>query len=154
MYNCLAVSADCFSTTPIGPNQTIFASLDGSECLISDFAGDEDFTYYDLYFLVLPSAGTLTVTMESDTFLAILTEEFLNNPDPSTVIAVNDDASDMTTNSLITVNLAAGNYIILANSFFDYETGAYVLKTVSDIDTDGGSVPRPGFMPWLPLLLD
>lgn len=143
-YCLRVVGADCFSTTPIMPNQTISASLDGSECLVSDFAGDDDFTYYDLYFLSLNSAGTLTITMESntfDTFLGLLTEEFLSNPDPSTIVAQNDDANDFTTNSKITVFLDPGNYIIFANSFFDFETGPYVLKTMADIDTDGDGIP-------------
>jgi hypothetical protein len=153
MYGHASPSADCFSTTPISPNQTINATLDGSECLISDVVGDDDYTYYDLYYLVLPSSGTLTITMESDafdTYLAFLSGEFLNNPDPSTVIAENDDASDTTTNSKITVSLGPGNYIIVANSFWDYETGPYVLRTVHDPD----SLPKARFMPWLPLLLD
>jgi hypothetical protein len=148
------VGAECFSTTPIGSNQTISTSLDGSECLVSDIVGGDDFTYYDLYFLTLTSAGTLTITMESstfDTFLGLLTKAFLNNPDPSTIVAQNDDVNDSTTNSKITVDLEPGNYIIFANSFFDFETGPYVLKTVTEFDTDGA---RRKAMPWIPLLLD
>ena len=148
-FSLTAVGAECFSTTPIGPNQTISASLDGSECLVDDIAGDENFTYYDLYFLTLESAGTLTITMESDTFdtyLLLLTEEFLSNPDPSTIIDQNDDVNFSTTNSIITEDLEPGNYIIMANSFLDRETGPYVLQTVTD--------PRSKAMPWIPLLLE
>ena len=144
IYGHASKGADCFSTTPISPNQTINATLDGTECFIDDFADDADYTYYDLYYLVLPFAGSLTITMQSnviDTFLALLTEDFLNNPDPSTVIALNDDVIDFVdTNSQIKVDLEPGNYIIMANEFWDYETGPYVLKTVfnvSDDDNDG-----------------
>ncbi|MGB5178609.1 MAG: hypothetical protein WBP44_07760, partial [Gammaproteobacteria bacterium] len=86
-----------------------------------------------------------------DTFLGLLTKAFLNNPDPSTIVAQNDDVNDSTTNSKITVDLEPGNYIIFANSFFDFETGPYVLKTVTEFDTDGA---RRKAMPWIPLLLD
>ena len=138
-YNHFAFGADCLSTTPIGANQTINASLDGSECLVNDLFGDGDFTYYDLYILTLTSSGMLTITMESntfDTFLALLTNDFLSNPEFPTVVAFNDDAGDGTTNSKITVSLGAGNYIVFANSYWFYETGPYVLKTVTDFDDD------------------
>ena len=144
MYSLVAASANCFSTAPIGPNQTVTASLDGTECFVNDFTGDGDFTYYDLYSLTLSSARTLTITMGStyfDTFLVLLTEEFLSNPSPSTVIAINDDADFSTSNSEITVDLGPGNYIILANSFFDFETGPYVLKTMT---SNGAAVDLSG----------
>ena len=146
MYSHVSMGADCFTTTPISPNQTINATLDGTECFVNDFAGNGDYTYYDLYYLVLPSAGTLTITMEStelDSYLALLTEEFLTNPAPSTIITENDDYG-ATYNSRIDVYLEPGNYVIVANSYDDYDTGAYVLRTVSDvpdIDTDGDGIP-------------
>jgi len=136
----VAAGAGCLSTTPIGANQTITASLDGTECLVSDLMGDDDFTYYDLYLLTLSSAKTLTITMKSndlDTFLVLLTEEFLSNQVSSTLIASNDDANTSTSDSKLTVDLGPGNYIIVANSFFDFETGTYVLQTVGSVDLSG-----------------
>jgi hypothetical protein len=138
-YNPHLLSANCLSTTPIGANQTINASLDGSECLVSNLVGDDDFTYYDLYLLNLKSSGTLTITLTSnafDTYLVLLEDEFLSNPtDPSAVIAQNDDdPSGSTSNSRITMSLGAGSYVIAANSYWDYETGPYELKTVTDFD--------------------
>jgi hypothetical protein len=115
-----SLSADCFSTTPISPTQTINASLDGSECFVNDIIGDGDYTYYDLYYLVMPSAGTLTITMESDvfdTYLALLAEDFLNNPVQATIIAENDDASDTTTNSQLNLYLEPGNTSLLQIHF-------------------------------------
>jgi hypothetical protein len=76
----------------------------------------------------------------------LLTEEFLSNPDPSTIIDQNDDVNFSTTNSIITEDLEPGNYIIMANSFLDLETGPYVLQTVTD--------SRSKAMPWMPLLLE
>jgi len=145
-YSLVAVGANCFLTTPIGPDQTITASLDGSECLVSDIDDGNDFTYYDLYSLTLTSAKTLVITMESnyfDTFLALFTEELLSNPTPSTLIATNDDADLSTTNSEITVDLGPGNYIVFANSLFDFETGPYVLKTMTVVGANvdlGGTI--------------
>ena len=133
---------NCFSTSPIGPNQTINASLDGSECTIDDIVpGSDDFTYYDLYRLTLTSSATVRITMQSaviDTYLALATEAFLSNPsDFSTIIDYNDDADDSTTNSEINVSIEPGSYIIIANSFWDYETGPYVLQTVSESEPPG-----------------
>ena len=148
-------SQHCFSTSPIGPNQTINASLDGSECLVNDILPfTQDFTYYDLYRLTLTSRATVRITMQSaviDTFLVLATEAFLSDPtDSSAYIAENDDANDFTTNSEINVSLEPGSYIIIANSYDDYETGPYVLQTVSEFESPGadftadltsGSVP-------------
>jgi hypothetical protein len=138
-YNPRLLSANCLSTTSIGANQTINASLDGSECLVSSLVGGDDHTYYDLYRLSLRSSATLTITLKSnafDTYLVLLKDEFLSNPtDPSAIIAENDDdASASTTNSRISMSLAAGNYIIAANSYSDYATGPYELKTITDFD--------------------
>jgi len=73
-----------------------------------------------------------------DTVLVLVSEEFLSNPVPSTLIAVNDDANVATTNSKITVDLGPGNYIVIANSFSEFATGSYVLQTVTDsVDLSG-----------------
>jgi PKD repeat protein len=133
---------DCLSTSPIDPNQTINASLDGSECLVDDIVpGSEDYTYYDLYRLTLTSRATVGITMQSaiiDTYLVLATEAFLSNPnDFSNIIDYNDDADASTTNSEINVSIEPGSYIIMANSFWDYETGPYVLQTVSEFESPG-----------------
>ena len=139
-YSLIAAGADCTATTPIGPNQKIIASLDGSECLVSDILFTNSNSYYDLYFVTLKSAGRLTVTMESDaiqgsTYLELYEEEWLSNTS-YTIYQVNvDDESDNPADkAMITVHLEPGNYIILANSWNDYETGAYVLETVTNYD--------------------
>ena len=73
-----------------------------------------------------------------DTVLVLVSEEFLSNPVPSTLIAVNDDANVATTNSKLTVDLGPGNYIVIANSFSEFATGSYVLQTVTDsVDLSG-----------------
>jgi len=145
---------NCLSTSPIGPNQTINASLDASDCKLSDIiSGYADDTYYDLYRLTLTSRAQVRITMQSaviDTYLVIATEAFLSNPnDPSNIIDYNDDADFSTTNSEINVSLEPGSYIIAANSFWNYETGPYVLQTVSEFapgadftaDLTSGPVP-------------
>jgi hypothetical protein len=139
-YSLVAWGADCTSTTPIGPNQKIIASLDGSECLVSDILFTNANSYYDLYFVTLKSAGRLTVTMGSDaiqgsTYLELYEEEWLSNTS-YLIYQVNVDAEsdNPADEAMITVHLEPGNYIILANSWNDYETGAYVLETVTNYD--------------------
>ena len=139
-YSLIGWGATCTSTTPIGPNQKIIASLDGSECLVSDILFTNANSYYDLYFVTLKSAGRLTVTMESDaiqgsTYLELYEEEWLSNTS-YTIYQVNVDteSDNPADKAMITVHLEPGNYIILANSWNDYETGAYVLETVTNYD--------------------
>jgi len=73
-----------------------------------------------------------------DTFLVLATEAFLSDPtDSSAYITENDDADPSTSNSEINVSLEPGSYIIAANSFWNYETGPYVLQTVSEFESPG-----------------
>lgn len=130
-------AADCLSTSPIGPNQTVNASLDGSECFINDIVVTGDFTYYDLYELTLASSAQIKVTMSSDvidSYLVLAREGFLANPnDLNNIIDYNDDANESTFNSEITASLEPGTYIIVANEFDDYFTGPYTLQTTSTL---------------------
>jgi len=139
-----AAASDCLTTVPIFTNQTIIANLDGSECFLNDVDPTNDFSYFELYLLTITSPAPITITMESndfDTLIALFTDGILEDlQDESTLVAINDDADETTTNSRITVNLIPGNYVILVNSFSEYQTGTYKLKTVSIIDTDGDGI--------------
>jgi len=143
-------AADCLMTSAISLDQTINASLDGTECSISDIRGGNDASYYDLYSLTLTSSTEVTLTLSSsaiDTYLELATEGFLTNPnDPSNIIAANDDADASTTNSEINACIGPGSHIIMANSWWSSapaETGPYTLivsnstsETFIDVDND------------------
>ena len=121
--------AQCNVLTPIGPNDSVAGTLANGDCTIQELVGGgDDTTFVDIYQVVLPSPGTLTIRQESnviDSFLVLL-----DNVVDQNVIATDDDGG-VGANSLIVQPLAAGTYIILANSF-DPETGPYTLTTTCD----------------------
>ena len=126
-----AGTIDCLAAAPITLDQTVSASLDYPDCTLYQLMGDGDLAYYDLYKLTLLTADTVTITMQSDvidTYLGVFGEDFLIRPDLSAAIAINDDANELATNSLVAVKLEPGTYIIVANSFADFETGSYTLR--------------------------
>ena len=73
----------------------------------------------------------LTAGLNSTDFDAYV---LLVNSSLDTLIA-DDDDSGGGTNSLLSQNLAAGDYVIAANTFFEGETGNYTLEM--------GFVPEP-----------
>ncbi|NOY44626.1 MAG: hypothetical protein GXP50_04120 [Deltaproteobacteria bacterium] len=109
----------CTSET-IGPNDSASGSVDTQDC------PDPDGTYYDLYYVTLPSDGVLTVDMTSsefDTYLLLYDEaqNWLAEDDDSGGGGVGD--------AQIAMSLAAGTYVIVANNSEVGQTGAYVLVT-------------------------
>jgi N-acetylneuraminic acid mutarotase len=87
--------------------------------------GDQSFV--DQYRITLPSRGRLTIRMNSNQFDAFLV--LLNSPLQLPEIATDDDSGGGT-NALISLDLDAGTYIILANSALETAvTGAYTLTT-------------------------
>jgi len=127
-------SGGSFPTTAIGINDSINGALTASSITAPDG------TYVNLYTIELSSPTELTVRVESiefDTILGLfsgtaLSESNLNNWDTYS-LAENDDESSESTNSALTIQLTAGKYVIVVNSF-DPATGTYTLATA-----EGGS---------------
>jgi hypothetical protein len=119
------VSAQCNVQTPIAPNATVSGTLAPGDCTIAQLAGGgSDTSFVDLYQVTLPVAGTLTISLQSANFDAFL---FLRRANLASIASDNNSGGG--SNALITRPLNAGTYIILANSFFNGETGAYTLTT-------------------------
>ena len=118
-----ALYGGCASASGLSPDSVAVCTLSVEDCFLSEVGGSGN-TLFDEYQLSLAQDGDLTIALDStafDAFLWLLDSAL-------TVIATNDDGGGGT-NSLITQSLAAGSYLILANSFFEGETGAYTLTT-------------------------
>jgi len=113
----------------IGPNDTVNGEIspDDKEIFDGSFA--------DLYTLTIPTSGHLTVRMSSnqvDSYLALFTDACLDEPDlanwgPCYITEDDDGGGGM--NAYISVVLAAGRYVILANTFGASDFGSYTLTT-------------------------
>ena len=129
----------CGAVVEIGPNSIINGVLEAGDCLVSDIdptIGDSSFV--DEYRIVLNSTGTLTINMRSasiDSYLVLLDRSTSCSSGCTPVQAIlitEDDDSGGGVNgfdALISMDLAAGTYIIIANSVLP-ETGSYTLETM------------------------
>ena len=120
------LAAPCASVINIAPASSTNGALTTSDCTIEAlFPGSGDLTFVDQYRITLPSRGSLTIRINSSQFDSFLV--LLNSPLQLPEIAIDDDGGGGT-DSLISVDLAAGTYIILANSALASPvTGTYTL---------------------------
>jgi hypothetical protein len=84
----------------------------------------DDGSFLDAYSLRLDKPERVTITLASTDFDAFL---LLLSPATCNAIATNDDC-DAGTNSCLTLDLTAGDYLVLANSFTAGSTGEYSLR--------------------------
>jgi hypothetical protein len=126
--------SDCDVTrTPIG--NTVGGDLNSSDCETVnpwswiDAASGAGVTHADIVAFDGSAADRVTVSLTSESFDPVL---FLWGPDGS-LLAVNDDASEVDLNSRISsFSLPVdGTYTALVTSYWDFETGPYSL-TVAD----------------------
>ena len=140
------LAAACGPVTDITPTSSTNGALARSDCTIEAlFPGSGDLTFADLYRVTLPSRGKLTIRMSStqfDSYLVLLPPS-LQPPE-----IANDNDSGGGTDSLISMYLDAGTYIILANSgLTSPETGSYILTTTFSTVTPTSltvGLPLPG----------
>ena len=128
----------CGTVVDIGPNSIIDGVLEAGDCRVSDLdptSGDTSFA--DEYRITLNSMGTLTINMRSasiDSFLLLLNRSTSCSGGctaaEAMLITFDDDTGGGVNgfDALISMDLAAGTYIIVANSILP-ETGSYTLET-------------------------
>ncbi len=120
-------------TKNIGINDSATGNLTAASVV------EPDGSYVNLYSIVITATTTLDISLESadfDTYLyllegAALAETGLNNWVP---IAENDDRDLSTTDSLLSLQLNPGTYVIAVNSVLP-ATGAYTLTTSTPVPT-------------------
>lgn len=119
----------CAAPMPIEPDDTISGSLASSDCTITRLFPSEsgDQSLLDQYAVTLPVAGELTIALRSTDFDAFL---LLFDSPPVIPPIAEDDDSGGGLDAMITVNLAAGTYVIIANELtITAVTGSYTLTT-------------------------
>jgi len=122
-------TVNCPAPTPIGPDSVIVGSLTTSDCTYVRLfsTNTDDLSLIDQYVVTLPANGEFTIQMESTQFDASL---ILLNSSPELSEIAFDDNSGGGLNALLSVNLAAGTYIIVAKSATSTSVaGAYMLTT-------------------------
>jgi Bacterial pre-peptidase C-terminal domain len=115
----------CDNRVTMDPNSHTAGVLESGDCTMATLLpGSGDNSFVDLYRVTLPSAGTLTVAMNSgSSFDAFL---FLVSDDLQTLINLDDDSGGAP-NARIQMPIGAGTYVVLANSFAPGESGPYGL---------------------------
>lgn len=121
--DCFAGELDCGST--------VTGDLEAGDCALDDGSS------IDVYSLEVPAGGMLDVELGStdfDTFLVVLDSD-------CQAIAANDDCTPGNFDlSCLSLNLAAGSYFVLVNSFSAGETGEYALS-IDGPGCSGGQIP-------------
>ncbi|MBN1444030.1 MAG: trypsin-like peptidase domain-containing protein [Planctomycetes bacterium] len=114
----VSLCEDCVAGE-IACGETITGTLDAGDCDLGDGS------YVDVYRLELADARRVSINLSSaafDTYL-IVTDTVCTS-----AVASNDDCPGGGLNSCLTVNLPAGTYFILANSYSGGETGTYTVQ--------------------------
>ncbi len=120
--------AQC-SPVDIGTDVAVGGTLAPGDCTIAQLGIDlDDTSFVDVYRVVLPTDGSLTVELEAasfDAYLSLYDAAIVNE------LAYDDDGGVGLNSVILDVSLEAGTYIILANSRFVGEIGPYTLTTSS-----------------------
>jgi hypothetical protein len=93
-----------------------------------------DESHFQAYKVTLNAPGRLTVMMRSgtlDSYLQLFDESFLADPTDDTAFIAESDDVGTTLHAMISEELPAGTYVVLASSAFENagDTGAYVLTS-------------------------
>jgi uncharacterized protein YjdB len=116
----------CLTATSIGSDATVSGTLASTACMLPDSS------FVDRYTLTVTNSTIFTATMHSDVFDSYLFVESTTGES----IQRNDNGGGGR-DARISTTLAAGTYIIYANSAAAKEIGAYTLKTTSKLDPCG-----------------
>jgi hypothetical protein len=104
--------------------------------------GDNTFadgSFFDVWILTLPAGSEVTISQTSpavDSFVAIFRPE----PDCG-LIGFNDDCGGVCCNSCLTVDLNAGTYLVVANTFAGGEIGPYSIQVECRTTVHPSGVP-------------
>ncbi len=127
---------DSLAAKSIAPQQTLTSHLTPVDLRYEQVdPATGDVSYLEAYRVTLPTAGTLTVLMQSkkvDSYLQLFDASFLDDPtDDGAFIAESDDVGT-TLDSMISETLDAGTYVIVANTAFENSSdiGEYKLTTL------------------------
>lgn len=118
----------CAITRTIAVGGSATGTLATTDCPLSDGTAGGATYYAHRYRLTLAAAARIQVDLGSSAFDTYL---IVQNAATSAVVGENDDVSATSTNSRLTLNLAAGEYTINATTFEPERTGAYTLAVAA-----------------------
>ena len=130
----IAINNPCGTVYSIGLMTTFSGALTIGDCILSDFISSSDSSLVDGYLFVLDAqVEEPRITMRStdfDTFL-LLRRCSSNDCSSNVAIAANNNGGNGTNSEITLISLAAGTYLILANSnsVDNSLTGSYTLET-------------------------
>ena len=137
-----ALYGGCDRSDPLAPGAEVTGRLELTDCLLVEQLADGDRTFFDGFSLVLSGGGWLEATLAStefDAWLGIARADRLASS--ADLLASDDDSGGgpLGTDAKLSVLLAPGEYLLLANSLDEGATGSYRLATKL--------VPEPGALP-------
>ena len=127
IYGGTPPPGSCETQTPLGVNTSVSGTITGS-CTIAQLLGLQDNSGVEQYLITLPTDGRLTLIMQStelDSFL------WLFDAGLSTSLATDDDSGGGPDgfDAQLSLDLAAGTYVVLANAFSPGQTGSFTLTS-------------------------
>jgi len=123
-------------TTRLVPNQAVEGRFTEGQAKRSAVDPDSsDDSYYAAYEITLTAPGTRTVLMQStavDSYLQLFDEAFLDDPSDDTAFIAESDDVGSTLHALVSEELPAGTYVVVAGTAFanSADTGTYALMSV------------------------
>ena len=129
-------SGDTLQATRLVPNQAVESSFNATKTKMTSIDPEGgDNSYCEAYEITLTSPGTLTVLMQSntvDSYLQLFDEAFLSDPTDDTAFIAESDDVGATLHSLISEQLPAGTYVVVASTAFanSADTGRYMLMSM------------------------
>lgn len=124
-------------------NSTTRGDLDAGDCRVDEILSDGDSSFVDIYQFVLGADAAISLAMNAGT----LGDPFLKLTNANFGLIAQDDDSGTGFNALISEQLTAGSYLVLANSATsgDNDVGTYdlVISSSSSVpgDTDSDGIP-------------
>lgn len=129
-------TGSALQTTRLVPNQAVESRFTDGQARRSSVDPDSgDDSYYAAYEITLTAPGTLTVLMQSptlDSYLQLFDETFLDDPSDDTAFIAESDDVGSTLHALVSEELPAGTYVVVAGTAFanSADTGTYALMSV------------------------
>lgn len=125
LYGGAPPPGSCETQVPLGLNTSVSGTITGG-CTIAQLLGVQDNSGVEQYLITLPTDGRLTISMQSEVLDSFL---WLFDASLSTRLATDDDSGGGPNGfgAQLSLDLAAGTYVILANAFAPGQTGSFTL---------------------------
>jgi len=135
------VTDPCAITRVIAVGGSASGSLTRTDCPLRDGTAGGATYFSHRYRLTMGAAGRVQIDLNSSGFDTYL---IVQNATTAAVVGENDDVSDASTNSRLTLSLPAGEYVVNVTSYEPETVGAYTLAVTSAAATAVAVAVAPG----------